>query len=58
LEILGWGGSFGYETMGPKWIGEINGSHLFGVLFMMGFPERQVTFITAKEKQPKKREKQ
>jgi hypothetical protein len=32
-------GGFGYETMGPKWIGEINGSHLFGVLFMMGFPE-------------------
>jgi hypothetical protein len=27
---FGWEG-FGYETMGPKWIGEINGSHLFGV---------------------------
>jgi hypothetical protein len=55
LEILGWG-VFGYETMGPKWIGETNGSHLLWVCSWWVF-QNQSHIHNSKRKTTQKRRK-
>jgi hypothetical protein len=49
-------GGFGYETMGPKWIGEINGSQLFWVCSWWVF-QNQSHIHNSKRKTTQKRRK-